>query len=219
LKLLVLSDLHGSRDAVLWAVDAARVHAVDAILVCGDVTHFGDTAEAGDLLKPLAARSPTLFIPGNCDSEALASIPVLAGAVNLHGRCHRVREAAFLGVGGSSPTPFHSSYELAEAQIGEAAAAAFTQLDRDAFTFLCHSPPVKTRVDVTRGGVHAGSSAVRRFIEDRQPILVACGHIHEAQGVDRIGRSVILNPGPAAHRQYALATLGDEAAVRLATFE
>jgi Icc-related predicted phosphoesterase len=219
LKLLVLSDLHGSCDAVLQAVDAANAHAVDAILVCGDVTHFGDPVQAGRLLKPLAARSPTLFIPGNCDPEPLASIQVLEGAVNLHGRCRVVREAAFLGVGGSSPTPFHSSYELAEAQIGDVAAAAFTQLDRDAFTFLCHSPPVDTHVDVTRRGVHAGSLAVRRFIEDRQPVLVACGHIHEARGVDRIGRSIILNPGPACHRRYAVVTLRDEVAVRLGTFE
>jgi Icc-related predicted phosphoesterase len=219
LKLLVLSDLHGSRDAVRRAVDAANTHAVDAILVCGDVTHFGDTAQAGHLLKPLAARFPTLFIPGNCDPEALASIPILEGAVNLHGRCRVAREAAFLGVGGSSPTPFHSNYELTEAQICEVAAAAFTQLDRDAFTLLSHSPPVDTRVDMTSRGVHAGSPAVRRFIEKRQPVLVACGHIHEARGVDRIERSVILNPGPACHHRYALVTLSDEVAVRLATFE
>lgn len=204
---------------MLQAVDAANAHAVDAILVCGDVTHFGDAAQAGQLLKPLADNSPTLFIPGNCDPEVLTTISILKGAVNLHGRCRIVHEAAFLGVGGSSPTPFHSNLELTDAQIRDVAAAAFTQLDRDAFIFLSHSPPVDTLVDVTNRGVHAGSSALRRFIEERQPVLVACGHVHEARGVDRIGRSIILNPGPACHRRYAVVTLRDEVAVRLETFE
>ena len=34
-----------------------------------------------------------------------------------------------------------------------------------------------------REGLHAGSRAVREFIEKYQPAYFFCGHIHEAEGV------------------------------------
>jgi Icc-related predicted phosphoesterase len=49
--------------------------------------------------------------------------------------------------------------------------------------------------------VHVGSIAIRRFIEERQPLVTLHGHIHESarltgQWRDRIGRTHIFN---AAH--------------------
>ena len=70
--------------------------------------------------------------------------------------------------------------------------------------FLFHSPPYRTTLDVSgRGGVlvdhvpldpHLGSIAIRRFIENRQPLLTLHGHIHESARLsgswrDRIGRT------------------------------
>jgi hypothetical protein len=48
---------------------------------------------------------------------------------------------------------------------------------------ICHAPPLDTPLDRIREGLHAGSRAVRDFIEARQPIHFFCGHIHEAEGV------------------------------------
>ena len=46
--------------------------------------------------------------------------------------------------------------------------------------------------------VHVGSIAVRRFIEERQPLLTLHGHVHEAARLTgewkiRIGRTVCIN--------------------------
>jgi Icc-related predicted phosphoesterase len=41
----------------------------------------------------------------------------------------------------------------------------------------------------------AGSVSVRRTIEQQQPLLDLCGHIHESSGVCRIGRTLVINPG------------------------
>jgi Icc-related predicted phosphoesterase len=58
---------------------------------------------------------------------------------------------------------------------------------------LFHSPPYQT--DLDRAGldgktvdhvaldVHVGSMAIKRFIEDRQPLLTLHGHIHESAGL------------------------------------
>ena len=61
--------------------------------------------------------------------------------------------------------------------------------------FLSHQPPRNTACDLARGR-HVGSQAIRECIEEHQPDLVLCGHIHEAIGCDRIGNSLIVNPGP-----------------------
>lgn len=79
-------------------------------------------------------------------------------------------------------------------------------LDRAAILF--HSPPSDTALDRAAldgkfcEGVpldlHVGSVAVRRFIEDRQPLVTMHGHIHEAARLSgewktRLGRTVCLN--------------------------
>jgi Icc-related predicted phosphoesterase len=43
--------------------------------------------------------------------------------------------------------------------------------------------------------VHVGSKAVSKAIEDYQPMIGLHGHIHESSGDDRIGRTVVVNPG------------------------
>lgn len=60
---------------------------------------------------------------------------------------------------------------------------------------LLHQPPKNTNVDVLYNGSHVGSVAVREYIEKTQPLLAVSGHIHESPGVDKIGKTVIANPG------------------------
>jgi Icc-related predicted phosphoesterase len=50
---------------------------------------------------------------------------------------------------------------------------------------------------VLRGPV--GSSAVRRLIENYQPVLAIHGHIHESGGERRIGETLCINPGSEAN--------------------
>lgn len=74
--------------------------------------------------------------------------------------------------------------------------------------FLFHTPPHDTALD--RAGldgkrvehvpldVHVGSIAVRRFIEERQPLLTLHGHVHESTRLTgawktQIGRTVCIN--------------------------
>ncbi|HEX9887260.1 MAG TPA: metallophosphoesterase [Longimicrobiales bacterium] len=77
--------------------------------------------------------------------------------------------------------------------------------------FLFHTPPAETKldraaldgrtVDHVPLDVHVGSIAVRRFIEERQPLLTLHGHIHESARImgswrDRLGRTHLMS---AAH--------------------
>jgi Icc-related predicted phosphoesterase len=65
---------------------------------------------------------------------------------------------------------------------------------------VAHSPPWGGALDLSDSGVHAGSRALRGWIEQRQPLLALHGHIHEAadrsgRWVERIGRTLCINPG------------------------
>jgi Icc-related predicted phosphoesterase len=42
-----------------------------------------------------------------------------------------------------------------------------------------------------------GSTAVRDAILEYQPLLTLHGHIHESRGVQRLGKTVVINPGSA----------------------
>lgn len=70
-------------------------------------------------------------------------------------------------------------------------------------------------VAVLRSGEHVGSAVLRAFIEREQPDLVLCGHIHESRGLDVIGRTQIVNPGPTAAGHYAVVDVNEEVTVHL----
>ncbi|MBC7325141.1 MAG: hypothetical protein H5T99_07490, partial [Moorella sp. (in: Bacteria)] len=63
---------------------------------------------------------------------------------------------------------------------------------------ICHTPPKDTPLDEIRPGHHAGSQAVREFIDREQPEYFLCGHIHEAHGKEaKLGRTRAWNTGRA----------------------
>lgn len=81
--------------------------------------------------------------------------------------------------------------------------------------FAMHSPPFNTPLDViwrAEGWRHAGSSAIKEFIEKYQPLLTLHGHIHESYNLtnkykQEIGKTVCLNPG--TNRYWFRAVLFD----------
>ncbi|RLG41883.1 MAG: phosphoesterase [Thermoproteota archaeon] len=115
-----------------------------------------------------------------------------------------------------NPTPWNTPREapepklkkMLEQKIKWAMDKGYTNFDKIIFNFHC--PPWNTKLDLAPkltkdlkpvyiGGkpvmVHVGSKAVREVIEKYQPILGLHGHIHESYASDKIGRTVVLNPG------------------------
>ena len=70
--------------------------------------------------------------------------------------------------------------------------------------YVMHSPPYGTALDRLMDGTPVGSSAVRSFIQKRQPPVTLHGHIHESPGIQRLGRTIIANPGDSMTRLRAL---------------
>ncbi len=111
----------------------------------------------------------------------------------------------------ANPTPWNSPRELAEDSLYlklRALADLATQGRPEILNF--HVPPYDSGLDnapevkpdlsynLIGGQPHVipvGSTAVRRVIEETQPVLGLHGHIHESRAAGKIGRSVLLNPG------------------------
>jgi Icc-related predicted phosphoesterase len=68
---------------------------------------------------------------------------------------------------------------------------------------LCHQPPYRYLDKVSSKynppkdwiGKHAGSKVILDYIKKKQPKYVFCGHIHEAKGKKKIGKSEVYNVG------------------------
>lgn len=116
-----------------------------------------------------------------------------------------------LSFGYANPTPWNSPREIPEEQIAARLEPLAAQMPSDCLTiYNIHVPPIDTPIDqaakldhnlkpVVEGGhvamIGAGSTAVRDLILKYQPSVGLHGHIHEASGAIRLGRTVCINPG------------------------
>ena len=207
MRILQVSDIHGRLERVEEIVRKIGEVKPDLMVVAGDITHFGDLGDAEEILDKLSeAGVQIFFVSGNCDPpEMLSWQPKSELAENLHGKFVEFMDLAFIGVGGGSGR-FGTLTELSEEEF-EHILRGFTDLPED-FVLVSHSPPHGLEVDFT-GSKHIGSRAIRKFVEERQPLLMCTGHAHEGRGVTRLGRTVIVNAGPARDGFCAVIELVD----------
>ena len=189
MKLLAFSDLHQDLDGARALVDRSGDY--DVVIGAGDFASVHRGLE--ELIDMLAViETPTVLVPGNNETdEALRSAcEGWQAACVLHGDGTEIDGVSFFGLGGGVPvTPWDWSFDLTEEEAADRLAAC-----PPGGVLVVHSPP-KGYVDGSR---RLGSEAILAAIEDRQPRLVLCGHIHEAAGEEAtVGASRVVNLGPA----------------------
>ncbi|MEM2341058.1 MAG: metallophosphoesterase [Candidatus Bathyarchaeia archaeon] len=215
IKILAGTDFHGFKPAFELFAEKVKTFKADIMVICGDITNFGTIEQAKNLLSILAKTgAPIFFVPGNCDPPSLININ-LEGVRCVHGNSVLYNNLVFMGVGGSPITPFNTFFEMSEEKIAEVLQECLHKFGGETkkhkMILLSHSPPKNTALDRAFSGIHAGSTSVRGFIEEHKPLLVVCGHIHEAKGKERVGDTLIINPGPARQGNCAVISIeGDE---------
>jgi hypothetical protein len=152
--------------------------------------------EMGEIMKRRVGR--VYVMPGNHETEQdIAEFCERYRFVNFHDAQMEIGDVHVAGLGYSGPTPFNTPGEYSEAEL-ESRLAKFAGLTP--LVLICHAPPLNSSLDRVHEGLHAGSSAVREFIEKQQPRDFFCGHIHEAEGVvERIGATRAMNVGKAGY--------------------
>lgn len=208
MRIISLTDLHG-RQPDINSILKQTGH-VDLILVTGDTTHFGGASEADAIIRSINDHGiPVLAVAGNCDLPGVDQVLDKMG-IQLHGTYQTVGPVAVLGVGGSLPCPGNTPNEMGEHAFESLLNQAVSGLDDHlSVVMVSHQPPFGTVNDSLTNGSHVGSHAVRTFIEKTQPLVCFTGHIHEGMGIDRIGQTYIVNPGPAYQGGYGYAEIND----------
>jgi uncharacterized protein len=211
MKLLCLSDIHGEA-AGLGAV-LPEAAGAGAVVLAGDLTHLGGYRDAEAVLAPLAGLGlPLLAVAGNMDYEGVRRYLGEKG-IDIHGRGVVLDGVGFMGLGGGTPSPFNSPWELTDAEARPLLETGRAQIANADFKVLVsHAPPRGTKIDRSFTGMHVGSQAVMDFIAGGAVDLCLCGHIHEAAGEERIGKTLCVNLGPFKNGSYALITIEDRRA-------
>ena len=203
MKILAISDPHGDYSKIKKMIE--RTGDFDLAVIVGDITNFGPDEKVQELMKLF--DKPVFAIPGNCDQRSIMKALDASKAVNLHGKTEQVGKILFIGLGGSNPTPFNTPFELSEEEIEKNLEGLFCSAEgvenRGTIVLLTHAPPYGARDELPFG--HVGSKAISKFV-DRVDLIV-CGHIHEAKGSEKIGKTVVVNPGEACKGSCALITI------------
>jgi len=185
---MAFSDVHGDQSLIDRIKHAAKD--CDLILCCGDITPaHGKTIDAARRIGTLSAR--VLAVPGNFELPNDMSIVCKEfGWTDLHGKSFDISGIVFAGCGGGNISPFGTPYELREEEFQQ----LLDKLDTSKrFVFASHCPP-KGFVDEPKQGLHVGSEAIRKFVEERRPMYQFCGHIHECGGKEaKFGNTKLVN--------------------------
>jgi Icc-related predicted phosphoesterase len=196
------------------AADPSRVDAMFHDLARARLESWVDLAESR-----LAGTGIKCYITGGNDDypDVLQALrrPGAEALVPCEGRVVQIDDDhTMISMGFSGPTPWKTPREISDDELGFKIAEMTAQVaDPSHCIFNFHDPPIDSTLDtcplldwstdpptqIVKAGqvvLHgAGSKAVRKAIETHQPMAGLHGHIHEASGAARIGRTLCVNPG------------------------
>lgn len=216
LRILGLADLHDQ----IEMLDRLKEIDADLIVCCGDLHNAGSRETAQPAAFALASLGPpVLIVPGNMDHrDVVPDLWEKAGLRMLHGASYCYATCGFLGMGGMvarDPGRLKdpARYYHRDDEVYETLAAAYQDItDARIKIVVVHQPP-RGAQDTLYNGESSGSVSLRRFVEEYQPDLLLCGHIHEARGVGFIGSTRIVNVGELRQGFAALIEIGEKIAV------
>ena len=215
MKILAITDVHGKSnpnfDKYLDEND------IDLVLIAGDITDFGPLDFAEEFISNIRSKNiDVISIYGNCDPEGISEVIESPGSFCIHNKVVSYGNVVIFGFGGSNPTPFNTPNEFEDHLIYDSLRDLYEDYDfvhgeSDSLKiFLTHAPPFDTLVDTLPDGGHAGSISLRNALEEFQPDINICGHIHEARNQDKINNTLIFNPGPLEDNHGVLVEIDDK---------
>ena len=192
MKLLVFSDVHSQKKYIDILIEKAKKEKPDFLICAGDLADWGENliglAKEFDHLN-----IPMILIPGNHE-EAEEDIKKISeqtkNIIYLHSGSYELNNIIFFGYGGGGFSRIDKQFERIIEKFKK------TIKDKKVI-FVTHAPVYETKTDYVPGVGHVGNKSILKAIKDINPVLVVCGHIHDSAGkVDKVGNTVIVNPGP-----------------------
>ena len=214
MRLMIISDLHGAVDELLKL--ESEFKKADAVLFAGDFAKFGEAETGLPALKALCKMHDCIYaVLGNCDEPDFIS-ELEDSDINVQGSLVYSEGLVFSGCGGGTKFTGVTPNERSEEEIlGDLLPVknVFSDSQESEWNnliLICHNPFFETKTDLAGGKNHVGSKKLRDFIEEVQPLLAVCGHIHESAAADKIGKCTVINPGSLQEGHYATVNLKNE---------
>jgi uncharacterized protein len=190
MNILAFTDIHGNKKQI--EALATLAHKADLLICCGDISDFGKNAK-NTLLKFINTKRPLLFVHGNHETEE--TFEKLAkeyeNFIYLHKSSITIDGITFFGYGGGGFAQKNKELERISTEFRKK-----LRPNQRVIT-VTHGPPHGTTLDKLDDDYYTGCKSIRKMIEEIQPIIHLCGHIHENSGKqDKVNNTIILNPGP-----------------------
>ena len=220
MKVLALGDPHGKLPKDLDSI--IKKNKIEIIICLGDIAPAPIIPRKGETFKQACKRAEKTF-KKIIDKLCSYNLPVLTLRGNVYTNTrennkvtHRIfsphknlynKKTGKLKIKGHNFILFDMIYEKhsfrnpknfkkKDVVSNEARKKRLNNLlkeNKDA-VLLSHAPPYKY-LDKIRSGKHVGSKILLEAIKKHQPRLVLCGHIHEAKGKAKIGKTEVYNLG------------------------
>jgi Icc-related predicted phosphoesterase len=207
MRILVVSDLHYTLKQLDWVLSVAADY--ELVVVAGDLLDIASIVEPDaqiavvlEFLARIAAKTSVVACSGNHDLNdsnefGERAAPWLAAA----GRAGLAVDGTSLELDGALVTvcPWWDgprTCEVVDRQLAEDAA----RVGDRSWIWVYHAPPDASPTSWT-GKRHYGDSELAAWIQQHQPGLVVCGHVHQSpfasagSWIDRIGSTLVVNAG------------------------
>lgn len=208
MKFLVLSDLHAN-NSILDKMNE-QFSKADGVIFAGDFAECFKPETGKATLEALCTKHDSIFaVLGNCDEpEFIEELEEQDICVERSLVFHE--GLAFAGSGGGTyftgktanereENEILSDFNIVENSVKDTGDASLWK----SLILVSHNPPKDTKCDAVNAELHAGSQLFTDFIKENQPLAVICGHIHEGRAIDKIGETVVINPGALLESNYA----------------
>ncbi len=219
MKILVLSDLHANNKILDDMNDLFS--AADAVIFAGDFAECFKPETGKDALEALCLKHDNILaVLGNCDEPSFIE-ELEDKDISIENTIVYSDGIAFAGSGGGSiftqktvnersEEDLLSDFDIIESSIKDSGDSSMWKNT----ILISHNPPKNTKCDKVNETLHAGSQIFTDFIQKNQPLAVVTGHIHEGVGVDKIGETVVMNPGALLEGHYGILEIEDGKVVK-----
>lgn len=167
------------------------------------------------LVKRIDTKKITVIaMPGNDDDpdvDAIIKSYEDRGVIYPLDRVVKLNGYELISLAHVTPTPWDTPREMTEEQFEKEIDRLMGKVKDPRKAILnFHMPPHETTLDLAPEltkdlkvvsdlshvvMTHVGSKAIRSAIERYQPLLGLHGHIHESDGLEWLGETVVINPG------------------------
>lgn len=192
MKLLALSDVHGDARWAQKMAEKAAEEKVDLVLLCGDITMGDDLESVEGLVGPFKEKNlEVAILPGNHEGLATTQFLVERYKIkNLHGYAWKFGDIGIFGCGYANI----GIHQLTDKEFFNTLKRTHNYLkDVRKRIMVTHVHPDETKLGL---GVFEGSAGVKKAVEELQPDVHLCGHVHETAGMeDIVGKTKVINVG------------------------